>query len=174
MSRTNKTQEYVLLINAKSGGDIRRFCEIRVDSSDNVYVFQPHKGGSVKVSYHESGQKHLKIGHGTAMFVMHLDSPEWIRSEEPVWAKSFENFAELPYYDDQRGDALFEFRLPPVSEDSLSFLQVTIGRVFDSGGWTMDEVRQTIVREKVFEVPQSPSQLRLCVRLLKLSRPTSG
>jgi hypothetical protein len=95
---------------------IRRFCQVRVDQNDNVYVFQPHKGGSVKVGYHESGQKHLKIGNGPALFTMHLDRPEWIHSEEAVWAKSFENFAQLLKYDGEQADALFEFELFPFSK----------------------------------------------------------
>jgi len=174
MWRAKETNGYVLLVNVKSGADARRFCQVRVDPNDNVYVFQPHKGGSVKVSYHESGQKHLKVRNGPAMFIMRLDRPEWIRSEQAVWAQSFENFAQLLRYDGEQADALFEFELPPLSEATLPFLQMSIGRLFSPQGWTMDEVEQRTVQEKVFEVPASPSQLRLCVRILRLSsHPTS-
>ena len=95
MSRTKTADRYIARINLTSGSDVRRFCEVHIDDSDDVYVFQPRKGGSVKVSYHESGQRHLKIGSGPAMFVMHSSRPEWIRTEERLWSKSFENFASL-------------------------------------------------------------------------------
>src|SRR5207249_1812130 len=113
MSRTNTARGYVVLVNVKSGTDVRRFCQVRVDPNDNVYVFQPRKGGSVKVSYHESGEKHVKIGCSPAMFVMHLERPEWIRTEEAVWAQSFENFTALLPHDGKSADALFEVELPP-------------------------------------------------------------
>ena len=103
------------------------------------------------------------------MFVMHLERPAWIRTEEAVWAKSFENFAELLPYDGESADAVFEIELPPAgSTVALHFIQVSIGGFFQPQDWTMDEVRQATVGEKVFEVPASPSQLRLCVRVLKL------
>jgi hypothetical protein len=108
------------------------------------------------------------------MFIMHLERPEWIHSEEAVWEKSFENFTQLLPYNGEPADALFEFELPPVTEDALPFVQVSIGRFFDPQGWTIDDVEQITVQGKVFEVPASPSQLRLCVRILKLtSDPTS-
>jgi hypothetical protein len=174
MSR-KKTKGYSLLVNVESGADVRRFCQVRVDKNDNVYVFQPRKGGSVKVSYHESGQKHLKIGNGQALFIMHLERPEWIRAEEPVWSQSFENFSQLLRYDGEWADEIFEFALPS-SEDGVSFLQVSIGRFFDPEGWTMDDVELRTVQERVFEVPSSASQLRLCVRILNLraAQPAAG
>ena len=176
MLRTKKDEDYLLLVNIKFGTDVRRFCQIRVDRSDNVYVFQPRKGGSVKVSYHESGQQHLKIGNGPAMFTMHLERPEWIRSEETVWSKSFENFPQLLRYKNEWADEIFEFGLPPPSEDRLPFLQVSIGRFFAPEGWTMDDVELRTVQQEVFEVPSSPSLLRLCVRILNLeaAQPAAG
>ena len=170
MSRASTTNEYVLRVNLKSGSAVRRFCQVRVDHEDNVYVFQPRKGGSVKISYHESGQKHLKIGSSPAMFVMQLDGPEWIRTEEPVWSKSFENFADLLPYDREPADAVFEIELPPVSADTIALAQVSIGRFFDPTGWTMGGVQQATLQQKVFKVPASPSQLCLCVRVLRLSQ----
>jgi len=55
MSRTAAADEYVLRLNLKSASDVRRFCEVHVQESD-VYVLQPKKDGSVKISYHESGK----------------------------------------------------------------------------------------------------------------------
>ena len=169
MKRSNLLDGWILLVNVRSGDDVRRFCAVRVDPNDNVYVFQPRKGGSVKISYHESGQRHLKVGNGPAMFIMHSDRPGWIRAEESVWSKSFENFEQLLRYDGEQASAFYEVELPVTGAEALPFFQVSIGRVFEPTGWTMDEVRQTTVEERVFEVPSSLSNLRLCVRTLQLT-----
>ena len=55
MSRAPDPSEYVLRVNLKDGSNVRRFCEVRVKGKD-VYIYQPRKGASVKVSYHESGE----------------------------------------------------------------------------------------------------------------------
>jgi hypothetical protein len=74
MSRATDPSEYVLRVDLKDGSDVRRFCEVRVKGKD-VYIHQPRKGESVKVSYHESGQKRVRIGQsGPIMPPMHLDS----------------------------------------------------------------------------------------------------
>jgi hypothetical protein len=107
MLRTSARDEYLLRINLKKGAVARRFCEVRVKGND-VYVMQPRKGGSVKVSYHQSGQRHLKHGNGRAMFVLQLDRPEWIQKEEPCWESSFENFAHLPAYQGERAESVYD------------------------------------------------------------------
>ena len=61
---------------------MRRFCEVHVQGKNEVYVFQPRKGGSTKVSYHASGERHVKRGNGPSLYTLRLDSPEWIESEE--------------------------------------------------------------------------------------------
>jgi hypothetical protein len=56
----------------KDGADVRRFCEVQVKDGE-VYIFQPRKRQSVKVSYHKSGRMHVKSGvGGTIMQPMHL------------------------------------------------------------------------------------------------------
>src|SRR5262245_16443611 len=115
MSRTKTPKRYLARINLRSGSDVRRFCEVHIDDADNVYVFQPRKGGSAKVSYHESGQRHLKIGSSPAMFVRHSTQPEWIRTEEKLWSQSFENFTSLLPYSEEASDAVCDIELPSVS-----------------------------------------------------------
>jgi hypothetical protein len=99
---------------------------------------------------------------------MHLEPPEWIRCEESVWSKSFEDFPDLLRYENESADEIFEFEMPLHSEERLSFLQVSVGRFFDPEAWTKDEVELKTVQEKLFAVPSSDSQLRLCVRILNL------
>ena len=128
----------------------------------------------MKVSYHESGQRHLKIGSGPAMFVMHSSRPEWIRTEERLWSKSFENFASLLPYNGEAADAVLEIELPSAAGDTIAFAQVSVGQFFDPEGWTMDGVRQATLRQKIVCVRESPSQLRLCIRVLRLSQDGDG
>ena len=162
--------EFTLRINLSSGSDVRRFCQVRVDQNDNTYVFQPRKDESIKTSYHESGQRHLKIGNGPAMFVRHLDRPKWIRREQPVWEQSFENFSDLLPYNGQSADGIFEIDLPTIPYvDTITFAQVSIGRFFDPQGWSMDGVTLSTLKQQIFTVPISPSQMLLCVRVLRLS-----
>jgi len=162
------TKEYVLRINLRSGTEVRRFCEVHVNG-DDVYVFQPEKGAATKVSYHQSGQRHLKKGTGPAMFTMMLDRPGWIETETPCWEKSFENFAKLlPYYSGPATE-IFEIDLPNPSDTTISFAQVSIGRFFSPQGWELDGATLTTPQQRVFPVPSSPSNLSICVRVLQLA-----
>ncbi len=164
-------KEYVLRINLKSGTEVRRFCEVHVNG-DDVYVFQPEKGAITKVSYHQSGQRHLKKGAGPAMFTMFtmmLDRPRWIETEEPCWEKSFENFARLFPYCSEPATDIFEIDLPNPSDTTISFAQVSIGRFFSPPGWELDGGTLTTPQQRVFPVPSSPSDLSICVRVLQLA-----
>jgi len=61
MSRNSVPSEYVLRVNLKDASDVRRFCEVRVQGKD-VYIYQPRKGGPVKVAEGEVGaQDHAGI-----------------------------------------------------------------------------------------------------------------
>jgi hypothetical protein len=167
---TGRSPKFTLLIRLQSGNDTRRFCEVRVDARDNVYVFQPREGYSSKVSYHESGQRHLKIGDGPKMFVMHLDRPGSIWSEEQVWEKSFENFDKLLAHTGQHADAIFNIDLPTQGGE-ITFAQVSIGGFFDPRPcWSTDAATLTTLAQEIFAVPGSPSDLLLCVRVLRLAR----
>ncbi|MGE5056990.1 MAG: hypothetical protein ACM3WP_22765 [Acidobacteriota bacterium] len=168
MSRTISSAEYVLRINLRSGSDIRRFCEVRVKGND-VYVFQPRKGEASKISYHESGQRHLKIGDGHAMFVRHDQTPRWIRDERDIWAKSFENFATLLPYRGEPADHVLELQLPDPSSESLPFSQVSIGREFKQQAWMHDDVVLTTLQSHIFDVKNFPTNIVICVRMLVLS-----
>lgn len=169
MSRATPVSRYTLRVNLKSGSDVRRFCEVNADKKDNVYVRQPAEEQCVKVSYHLSGQRHVKVDGGPAMFVMHQDRPGWIRTEEPVWSKSLENFASLLPYKKEPADAIFEADLPALSGNAIALVEVSIGRRFGPKGCTEDNVQETTLRQQVYPVPGSPSQLSVCVRLLLLA-----
>ncbi|MBI3679215.1 MAG: hypothetical protein HY235_02240 [Acidobacteria bacterium] len=165
MSCAPDPSEYVLRVNLKDASDVRRFCEVRVKGKD-VYIYQPRKGESVKVSYHESGQKHVKIGQsGPIMPPMHLDPTEAIVTEEKPWSKSFENFANLLPYKGEAANDVFEIELPPLPYvDTITFAQIAIGRSFDPKGG----VDQVTLKQEVFPVPHSTDGLQVCVRLLRL------
>jgi hypothetical protein len=168
MPRASK-KEYVLRINLKNRADVRRFCEVHVKGWD-TYVFQPRKGESVKVSYHESGQVHLKIGNSDAMFKRFHDSPMFLQDEEEIWSKSFENFNGLLPYNGEAADNVVEIDVPPLPyTDSITFAQVIVGRNFDPKGWEMDSVLQTTIKQEIFKPDASVSGLSVAVRVLKLS-----
>ena len=166
MPRTHA--DYTLRINLRSGADKRRFCEVHV-KDDEVYMFQPRKGGSTKISYHRSGQKHLKLGKGPSLFnPMFLDPPKWIDTEEECFHKSFENFAKLLPYEGEAADEVFEIELPPPSNTRLTFAQVSVGRFFVPQGWKEEGVRLTTLDQRQFAIPSSPSSLSIYVRVLQL------
>ncbi len=163
-----KSQEYVLRVNVVLGDDTRRFCEIRA-KNDDVYVFQPEKGiNRAKISYHASGQRHLKLGNGPAMFVRHDDQPAWIRSEKDVFAKSLENFSTLLRYKGELADDKFDLELPSASPTTMVYIEVSIGRTFDSKDWKHLDVRAVTLSQKDFVVLHSPSALKICVRLFQM------
>jgi hypothetical protein len=166
MSRPSSPSEYLLLINLKDGEDLRRFCQVLV-RGDDVYIFQPCKGGPVKTTYHKSGQQHVKIGQGPPLFPVQLDPTAAILTEENPWAKSFENFVDLLPYKGETANDVFEID-PSEWSDPNAFAQVSIGRAFDQCGWTLDEVDQITLRQQVFVVPNSASGLQVCVRILRL------
>lgn len=95
------------------------------------------------------------------MFVMHADQPEWIRNEEELWSKSFENFTSLLPYNGEPAHAVRDIQLPAFAADAITFAQVSIGRFFDPEGWTMDQVTQATLEQEILRVPTSLSQLRL-------------
>ncbi|HZT33006.1 MAG TPA: hypothetical protein VFA33_24170 [Bryobacteraceae bacterium] len=169
MSRIVDPNEYVLRVNLRDGPDVRRFCEVRVKGND-LYIYQPKKGDSVKVSYHESGQKHVKVGNGVPIIPpMYLDPTEAIITEEKAWSKSFENFEDLLPYSGQPANDTFTIELPPLRYvDSITFAQIAIGRSFDPNDWSLDGVDQVTTKQQVFPVPQSSNGLQMCVRILRL------
>jgi hypothetical protein len=167
MSRAVDSNEYLLRVNLKDGPDVRRFCEVRVKGKD-VYIYQPKKGGPVKVSYHESGEKHVKIGRGLPIMPMHLDPTEAIITEETPWSKSFENFNDLLPYAGEPANDTFATELPALPNvDSITVAQIAIGRSFDPKNRSMDSVEQVTREQQVFPVPQSADGLRVCVRILR-------
>src|SRR5262245_34276590 len=158
--RKGSSNGFTLCVNLRAGADVRRFCQVHVSQNDDVYVLQPRKGKSVKVSYHESGQRHVKIGQGPPMFVMRLDKPEWILQEERVWSQSFENFKDLLPYRGEPANAVFEIDLPTTPHlNAITFAQVSIGQFFDPEGWSMDEVVQNTLKQQVFRVAIFASQV---------------
>jgi len=168
MSRPSDPNEHVLRVNLKDGADVRRFCEVSVKGKE-VYIYQPRKGGSVKVSYHESGQKHVKIGKDRPIMPpMHLEPTEFIVTEEKPWSKSFENFAGLLRYEGEPDNNVVEFEVPPLPYVDITFVEIAIGRSFDPKGWSMDGVDQVTLKQEVFPVPHSTDGLQVCVRLLRL------
>lgn len=83
------SDHYVVRVNLKSGDDVRRFCEVRVDPKGDVYAYQPRDGGSLKHSYHASGQRHWKLGKSSKQHLTwHLDSPNSILYEDAIWTQA--------------------------------------------------------------------------------------
>jgi len=58
--------KYILRVNLRSDSDLRQFCVVELKCWD-AYVFQPPKKKRPKVSYHASGQTHVKVGKSGAM-----------------------------------------------------------------------------------------------------------
>ena len=160
--------DYTLRINLRSVADKRRFCEVHV-KDDNVYMFQPRKGGSAKISYHKSGQRRLKVGKGPPLAgPMFLDPPERIDTEEERFCQSFENFAKLISYSGEPADEMFEIELPPPSNTQLTFAVLSIGRFFVPQAWKEEGVILTTLAQREFVMASSPSRLSICARVLQL------
>lgn len=102
------------------------------------------------------------------MFVLQLDRTEWIRKEEPCWESSFGNFADLLPYQSEDADDVYEIKLPSPSTSTITFAQVSIGRFFDLQAWKNEDVTLATLQQQVFLVPKSPSNLSICVRVLRL------
>ena len=167
MSTRLAADEYLLLVHLKDGGEVRRFCEVRVKGKD-VYIYQPRRGASVKVSYHESGQQHVKIGDsGTMIPAMQLDPTSAILTEENPWSKSLENFAYLLPWKKKPASAVLDLDVPP-SADGVAVVQISIGRHFHQGDWTMENVDHVTLRQEIFSVPHSTDGLQVCVRVCRL------
>jgi len=162
-----------LRINLHANDEVRRFCEVHIKGSD-VYVFQPRKGQSVKISYHESGQRHLKIGNAPAMFVRQEGHPGYIREERRLWSKSFENFSKLLMYEGQPADDLLRLELPSLSCDRLHLAEISIGNDFSPQGWVHEDVSLRMLEEHLFKIRMGFSSITICVRSLVLSTLTQG
>jgi hypothetical protein len=161
-------KEYVLRVNLKSGSDLRRFCEAHLKGWDS-YVFQPRKGQRVKISYHASGQIHLKIGQSDVMFKRFYKPPASLMDGENIWSRSFENFSELLLWKNQDANDIHEIDLPPLPyTDTITLAQVIVGRNFDPSRWVTDGVEQATVDQRIFRPDPAVSGLSVCVRVVRL------
>lgn len=159
--------DYLLFINLRRGTDARRFCQVVVNG-DDVYIIEPKKKGPEKLSYHESGERHLMIGNGEREFRMFLDPPSRIVTQETPWIQVFDKFNSLLDYGRYQGPPPNEIVTMDVSDVLPSgthhFAEVSIGRRFDGNEWTLDGVQKREIRRWTFLLEKSPSRLQLCVR----------
>ncbi len=163
-------KKYILRINLRSDAELRRFCEVHLKGWD-AYVFQPCQGQRVKVSYHESGQVHVKVRKSGAMFKRFYEPPASLVGEESVWSQSFENFSTLLRWKDEPANDIHEIKLPALPyTDTITFAQVVVGRRFTPDRWVSDGVEQEVIEQKAFKPDVSLSGLSVCIRVVRLRR----
>jgi hypothetical protein len=83
-------------------------------------VYQARKGGSPKISYHQSGIQHTKREGKLLVREMQLTPTAEIVTEESPWAASFVNFAALLPFKSSGSSprAVYEINLPRSQEAS--------------------------------------------------------
>jgi hypothetical protein len=111
--------KYILRVNLRSDSDLRQFCVVELKCWD-AYVFQPPKKKRPKVSYHASGQTHVKVGKSGAMLRRFNAPPASLAGEENIWSKSFENFATLLPWTNEPANDILEIKLPALPYTSAS------------------------------------------------------
>ncbi len=135
----------------------------------DVYVYQPKKNGSVKVSYHASGQRHLQIPGEPRMFIRQLTAPAWLQREERLWSKSFENFARLLPARAVTDGMEIEVALPKEEPGGVVWLgQVAIGSPSQQQGQTPG-LKTTVVFQLALPMPEvGPRAPFLLFRMVRI------
>jgi hypothetical protein len=140
--------------------------------SDNLYALQPSRGKTRKVSYHESGQSHYKVG-SSAPILPFVDLPPRFLKESALslthtrrrlFAVSLENMQTLPQYTGQPYDRKIEIRLPNV--DGLFVTELYLGSsTGQRWGYEAEGYVETTISEHSF----NGAGYDFCVRLAVLS-----
>jgi hypothetical protein len=143
--------------------------------SDNLYALQPRHGKARKVSYHESGQSHYKIGNSAPILPI-VDLPPRFLKESALplshdrrrlFAVSLENMPILLQYTGQPYDRKIGIRLPKV--DGLFVVELYLGSdsgqrwVYESEGYVEATITEHSFRGAGYE---------FCVRFAVLSSTT--
>jgi hypothetical protein len=140
--------------------------------SDNLYALQPGHGKARKVSYHESGQSHYKIGNSAPILPIVDLPPRFLKestlplshNRRRLFAVSLENMPVLLQYTGQPYDRAIKIRLPKV--DGLFVIELYLGSnsgqrwAYESEGYV-----ETTITEHSF----SGAGYDFCLRLAVLS-----
>ena len=137
---------------------------------NNFYALQPRKRGQPKISFHASGQRHVKIDKGEAQIVDYRLPPDLIEGEEGLFTISFENFASLRDYRAQRYDATEVIDITQFKPGTLPFVQVSIGQTFriQPDVHEPDYIEKTLHETIMRDIPP-----KICVRVKVLENPSS-
>ncbi|MBL8292598.1 MAG: hypothetical protein JNN08_12220 [Bryobacterales bacterium] len=150
------------------GKETKVALRIQVQSNE-VYAFQPLKGGPVKISFHESDQRHIRIGKGKPQLEQHETPAHLLIEEESLFGTSFENFATLLSYKQESFDVVEIIDFAEFPAESIPFVEVAVGRVFRVSETVIEPgYMETVVRENV--VRKEPPGI--CIRVKYLSVPT--
>lgn len=140
--------------------------------SHNLYALQPSRGKTRKVSYHESGQSHYKVG-SSAPILPFVDLPPRFLKESALplthtrrrlFAVSLENMPTLLQYTGQPYDRKIGIRLPNV--DGLFVTELYLG---SSTGQRWAYESEGYVETTISEHSFSGAGYDFCVRLAVLS-----
>jgi hypothetical protein len=162
-----------LAVTLRVAGATYRFCKVLIEG-DDVYIFAAGPVEPLKVSYHESGQKHLKRQAKTQeskpKFVVepiYITPTREILTEEMPWARSLDGLQYLQLFTGRKkAFAVCELQRP---EGLEAFATVSIGREFNEDAWVFEGARLSTITKSIYSVPSHPTGLKICVRLAILS-----
>jgi hypothetical protein len=140
--------------------------------SDNLYALQPSRSKTRKISYHESGVSHYKVG-SSAPILPFVDLPPRFLKESALplshtrrrlFAVSLENMPTLLQYTGQPYDRKIGIRLPKV--DGLFVIELYLG---SSTGQRWAYESESYVETTISEHSFGGARYDFCVRLAVLS-----
>ena len=135
------------------GGKALRALELRVNG-DDLYAMQPRHVHTEKVSYHASGQSHIKVGNSKPILPFQKLPPRFLKEEAQrlrhgryrLFAISLENAPTLLPYMGQEYYTRFDLHVPQV--DGIVVVELYVGS--DSGQkalFEIDDYVETTVTE---------------------------
>jgi len=153
------------------GGKALRALELRV-KGDDLYAMQPRHVQTEKVSYHASGQSHIKVGNSKPILPFQKLPPRFLKEEAhrlrreryQLFTISLENAPTLLPYTGQEYDTKIDLHVPQV--DGTVVLQLYVGS--DSGQKALFEI-QDYVETTVTERSLAGAGYEFCIRLAVLT-----
>lgn len=140
--------------------------------SDNLYALQPSRGKTRKVSYHESGQSHYKVGSSAPILPFSDLPPRFLKesalplshTRRRLFAVSLENLSTLLLHTGQPYDRKIGIRLPKV--DGLFVIELYLG---STTGQRWAHESEGYVETTISEHSFRGAGYDFCVRLAVLS-----
>lgn len=166
MAHASDKPGFTIAVNLRCDQGVFRLFHVKVTSPDDYYGLRPKKGGSVKFSWHTSGQDHMSSADGTLLEASKTQStpPAQVMFPDSKWFVNVGGPERLLPYKAQGADHCFEVDWDALDRERYVYsVEIAFGRRFDIAEYRGDS---TVVQQEFYTVPVSKSGVLIRVRLV--------